>query len=66
VVWHRSRNIYRTPQRVGAVRIASIDQMLFTLVTEDGQHTFTFDLATRQWGTPGPSPVPSLPPSPAP
>jgi hypothetical protein len=66
VVWHRSRDIYRTPQRVGAVRIASIDQMRFTLVTEDGQHTFVFDLAARQWVTPGPPPVPSLPPSPGP
>jgi hypothetical protein len=27
---------------------------------------FVFDLATRQWVTPGPTPVPSLPPSPGP
>jgi hypothetical protein len=60
---------YVTPQRVGGVRITAVNGMQVTLDSTDSQFpltTFTFDLATRQWVTPGPSPVPSLPPSPGP
>ena len=44
-------DIYQTPQRVGAVRIASVSGMLFTLETVDQPtpQVFVFDLATRTW-----------------
>jgi hypothetical protein len=46
--------IYPTPQRVGAVRIASVVGTLFTLQTMDLQtpQMFVFNLATRQWVSP--------------
>ncbi len=57
---------YPTPQRLGPVHIAAVDGFLVTVVTDDpGTNvSFAFDLATRQWVTPAPSPVPSLPPTP--
>jgi hypothetical protein len=67
--------IYRTPQRVGPVRLVSVDGMRFTLVSVPGypgrpqppqptftplpQVTFVFDLATRQWVSPPTTPGPS-------
>ena len=56
-------NEYPTPQKVGPVRIASVNGMLFTLVPVDPNAppiTFTFDLSTRQWVSPPPLPTPSL------
>lgn len=37
---------YRTPIKAGAVKITSVDGLLFTLTAEDGT-TFIFDLASR-------------------
>ena len=52
-------DIYRTPQRAGAVEIVSVDGMRFTLVvisdpwtTATPGATFVFDLSTRQWVNP--------------
>jgi hypothetical protein len=58
--------VYRTPQRLGAVRIFSVQGTQFNLVTEDGQHTFAFELTTRQWVAPPPLPTPSVFVSPVP
>jgi len=64
--------IYNTPQRVGPVRIVSVDAMRVTLATYDPwatqtpqpsttpQITFVFDLSTRQWVSPPPLPTPSV------
>ncbi len=60
-------DIYFTPQHVGPVKIVAVDGLLFTLVPAEPNSppvTFVFDFATRQWVTPGPSPVPSLLPTP--
>lgn len=54
---------YNTPIKAGAVAIIdAVDQRL-TLRAADGT-LFYFDVPTRQWVTPGPSPVPSLLPTP--
>jgi hypothetical protein len=73
--------VYSTPMKLGAVRLVSVEGTRCTLIPFDpigsqGTPTplisptpsilFVFDLATRQWGSPGPTPVPSLPPSPGP
>ena len=60
--------LVRAPQRVGALQITSVEGTLFTLTTVDHSPaiTYTFDLATRAWVTPGPSPVPSAAISPVP
>jgi hypothetical protein len=58
--WHtHAYDIYRTPQRVGEVKIVSVDGMQFTLAvvqspwtTATPGMTFVFDLATRQWVNP--------------
>ncbi len=47
-----SHDIYRTPEKVGVVHIVTADNNLVTVASEDGQHIFTFDIATRQWVTP--------------
>ena len=61
-------DIYFTPQQIGPVKIVSVNGLIFTLAPAEPGFppvTFVFDLATRQWVTPGPSPVPSsLPPTP--
>jgi len=62
-------DIYFTPQQIGPVKIVSVNGLIFTLAPAEPGFppvTFVFDLATRQWVTPGPTPVPSLPPSPGP
>ena len=56
---------YRTPRRVGPIRVTDAVGERLTLHADEGT-LFYFDVPTRQWVTPGPSPVPSLPPSPAP
>jgi hypothetical protein len=60
-------SIYWTPMRAGAAQIITVDGTRFTLQTYNGTR-FVFDASTRQWvdATPGPTPVPSLPPSPVP
>ena len=57
-----------TPDKVGSVQITAVNGTLFTLTTVDHTPpvTYTFDLATRAWVTPGPSPVPSAAVSPVP
>jgi hypothetical protein len=61
---------YQTPQRLGPVHIGTVEGTRVTVIPDDPQATitFVFDLATRQWvppdPTPAPSPVPSLPPTP--
>jgi hypothetical protein len=67
-VSNRTEDVYQTPQKVGAMHLAELNGTQVTLVPTDPQiHvTFVFDLATRQWVTPGPTPVPSLSPSPGP
>lgn len=74
---------YNTPQRLGAVRIVAVNGLLFTLspldlntpgarltpwATTTPGITFVFDLATRQWVSPPPSPsiTPPLSPIPSP
>lgn len=67
--------VYSTPLKLGAVRLVSVDGTRCTLIPYDplgsqGTPTplisptpsilFVFDLATRQWVTSGPSPVPTL------
>lgn len=61
---------YQTPQRLGPVYIVSVDGTQVHLALDGHPPTaiaFVFDLATRQWvaGTPEPSPIPSLLPSPS-
>ena len=66
-VSNRTEDVYQTPQKVGAVHLAELNGTQVTLVPADPQiHvTFVFDLAIRQWVSPGPTPVPSsLPPTP--
>ncbi len=60
--------LLRTPDKVGSVQITTVAGTLFTLTTVDHTPpvTYTFDLATRAWVTPGPSPVPSAAVSPVP
>ncbi len=67
--WGQAQDdIYDTPQRVGAVRIATVNGTLFTLTPDDPQYqvTFYFDLASRQWTPSTPGPSPSVPVSPMP
>lgn len=47
-------DIYQTPDRVGAVRIVSVNGVLFTLETVDQPtpQQFVFDLDTRSWVSP--------------
>lgn len=61
-IWYNGKQTYNTPSKVGGVRITQVDGTRFTLTSEDGKHTFVFDVATRQWVSPQPSPVPSLSP----
>ena len=57
--------MYQTPQKVGAVHLAELNGTQVTLAPDDPQlaTTFVFDLVTRQWVTPAPSPVPSALPT---
>jgi hypothetical protein len=59
----RSIDGYYTPLRAGAVRIVSAVDQRLTLRADDST-LFYFDVLTRQWVTPAPTPVPSLPPTP--
>jgi hypothetical protein len=62
-----SSEFYRTPQQLGPVDITMVNGFLVTVVTANPgtRVSFVFDLATRQWVSPGPTPVPSsLPPTP--
>ncbi len=54
---------YRTPLRVGPIRVIDAVGEQLTLRADDGT-LFTFDVPTRQWVTPAPSPVPSTLPTP--
>jgi hypothetical protein len=55
---------YSTPTRSGLIKVVDATGYRLTLRADDGT-LFYFDVLTRQWGTPGPSPVPSsLPPPP--
>jgi len=51
---YHQQYIYNTPQRVGAVRIISVDGSRVTLAPVDpnAHVTLVFDLATRQWVNP--------------
>ncbi len=57
---------FRTPDKVGGVRITAVDGTLFTVTTVDHSPaiTYIFDLATQQWVTPTPRSVPSVSVSP--
>ena len=57
---------YLTPQRIGPVHIGTVDGTRVTVIPDNPQAgvTFVFDLLTREWVGPPPSPVPSLPPTP--
>ncbi len=59
---------YQTPQQLGPVQIVSVDgSHVIVAPTQPGTPpvTFVFDIITRQWVMPSPSPVPStLPPTP--
>jgi hypothetical protein len=76
--WANSRDLYNTPQRVGPVRVVSVDGTLVTLVPVDLRTPgvlvtpwaaqtpgtiFVFDLATRQWVEPASTPLGILSPS---
>jgi hypothetical protein len=55
---------YDTPAKAGEVEIVDAVGERLTLQANDGT-LFYFDVLTRQWVTPGPTPVPSsLPPTP--
>ena len=58
-------NLYLTPLRAGAVQVIDAVGERLTLRADDGT-LFYFDVLTRQWvtPTPGPTPIPSLPPTP--
>lgn len=62
----RDTQLFQTADKVGAVQITSIDGTLFTLTTVNHQPTITyvFDISTRQWVSPPPTPSPSLSPLP--
>ena len=59
-----SAEIYTTPnQQLGGVSITDLNGEQLTVQAADGTY-FYFDLTTRQWVPPSPTPVPSLPPAP--
>jgi hypothetical protein len=61
-----SQDVYETPEEVGLVHIVVADNNSVTVASEDGQHVYTFDIATRQW-VPNPTlPIPSESPLPSP
>jgi len=52
-----SDDVYETPEKVGVVHIITADSNSVIVASEDNQHNFTFDIATRQWvSSPEPSP----------
>lgn len=55
--------IYWTPVRTGRLEIIGVDGSRFSLRSSNGT-MFVFDAIALQWVTPGPSPVPSLLPTP--
>jgi len=59
-----SIDAYNTPEKVGVMHIVVADNNSVTIASEDGQHIFTFDIATREWVPNPPLPSPSLPPVP--
>jgi hypothetical protein len=59
-----SDDVYETPNKVGAVHIVTANSNSVTVASEDGQTTFTFDIATRQWVLPLPTSSPSSSPLP--
>jgi hypothetical protein len=56
-------DIYQVPAAVQEVRVIDAVGERLTLRADDGT-LFYFDVLTRQWVPPAPSPVPSLPPTP--
>jgi len=56
-------DIYQVPAAVQEVRVIDAVGERLTLRADDGT-LFYFDVPTRQWVPPAPSPVPSLPPTP--
>ncbi|MDQ2806826.1 MAG: hypothetical protein M3Z04_07905 [Chloroflexota bacterium] len=63
--------VYKTPQRLGEVRIVAVNGtqvVLEPVVAPPAPVSFVFDLTTRQWlsGFPSASPVPSPSPLPSP
>lgn len=51
-VWYKRIDTYRTPQRVGPVLISAVNGTLVTVVSQDGQHRFVFDIGARTWLSP--------------
>lgn len=47
-----SDDVYETPGTFGLMHIVVADSNSVTIASEDGQHVFTFDIATRQWVSP--------------
>ena len=47
-----SIDAYETPQKVGVMHIVTANNDSVTIASEDNLHTFTFDIATRQWVNP--------------
>jgi hypothetical protein len=56
-------DLYDAPGQAESVEIIDAVGERLTLQADDGT-LFYFDVPTRQWVTPAPSPVPSLPPTP--
>jgi hypothetical protein len=57
-----SDDVYETPNKVGSVHIVTASSDSVMVASEDGQHTFTFDIATRQWVLPPATPSPTTSP----
>ena len=56
-------DLYDTPAQAESVELIDAVGERLTLRADNGT-LFTFDVPTRQWGMPTPSPAPSLPPTP--
>jgi hypothetical protein len=57
-----SDGLYQTPDAFGPMHIVVADSNSVTIASEDGQHIYTFDIATRQWVPNPPMPTPSVSP----
>ncbi len=55
-----SRGDYRTPLKVGAVHVTSVQGGIFNIASADGKTKFSFDAAKRQWVPPSTNPKPVL------
>jgi hypothetical protein len=53
---------YKTPEKVGVMHIVVAGNNSVTIASEDGQHLYTFDIATRHWVPNPPSVLPSASP----